>query len=271
MLFVFAERLFIEIGAVHPLVPPGGARIRRHNEVMAAIANAARDQGWHVQEEPSKLVATNRSRPDLLFSRAGERLATDVTVVFEGGARARRGEGWRWWRQIKAPADASGKISPELLAVAETTAVSQWEQILVEQRAAAERANAERLQLLALQKAEGAKAEAETVCLKRKRRRGEKRGKTMGRCKDASVLLRPRLRQACCQVPEQFTPRCKSAAQKKPEPIPERKLPALQERFRNKRYVLIDEASMMSKLLLSHFDERLRNLTGVIWSLAALR
>jgi hypothetical protein len=86
------ERIFIEIGAAHSLVPPGGARIRRHNEVMTAIANAARDQGWHVQEEPAKLVATNRSRPDLLFSRAGERLATDATVVFDGGARARRGE-----------------------------------------------------------------------------------------------------------------------------------------------------------------------------------
>jgi hypothetical protein len=86
------SRLLLEQLRAHSAAPPGGARIRRHNEVMAVVSAAAAAEGWHVVAEPTRLFAANRSRPDLLFSRAGERLATDVTIVFEGSTRARRGE-----------------------------------------------------------------------------------------------------------------------------------------------------------------------------------
>lgn len=86
------SRLLLDPSRAHSAAPPGGARIRRHNEVMAVVSAAAAAEGWHVVAEPTRLFAANRSRPDLLFSRAGERLATDVTIVFEGSSRARRGE-----------------------------------------------------------------------------------------------------------------------------------------------------------------------------------
>ena len=78
-----------DVHGSHNLV--GNPRMDRHDEVVAAVAAVARDEGWFVDVEPKKMVSTNRSRPDILFVRAGVRLATDVTCVWEGSVRHRGG------------------------------------------------------------------------------------------------------------------------------------------------------------------------------------
>lgn len=78
-----------EVHGSHNLV--GNPRMDRHDEVVAAVASVARDDGWFVDVEPKKMISANRSRPDILFVRAGVRLATDVTCVWEGSVRHRGG------------------------------------------------------------------------------------------------------------------------------------------------------------------------------------
>ena len=66
---------------------PQAPRTTRHDDVVQTLCSFAQSFGWHTASEPKRMIGANRSRPDALFVRGPERLATDVTVVFEAKAR----------------------------------------------------------------------------------------------------------------------------------------------------------------------------------------